>query len=252
MESCDLLISGGTVIDGTGADRFSADVAVRDGRIAGIGDLAGMSARQTVSARGLVVAPGFIDAHTHDDRLVLSDPDMTPKVSQGVTTVVGGNCGVSLAPFVGDPPPPLNLLGERDWYRFPSFAAYGAAVDAAPPACNIAMLCGHSALRAATMDRLDRPATDDEIARMGDLLDEALDSGAIGMSTGLAYPPAINAPTGEVVSLAARMAEAGGIYATHMRNEKEHVVRSVEETVEIGRRAGVEVVISHHKATGRP
>ena len=144
----------------------------------------------TIDATGLIVAPGFIDAHTHDDRAVLSGPDMSNKISQGVTTVVAGNCGVSIAPLTlaGDPPPPMNLLGGRADYRFPTMADYVAALDAEPPALNIAMLTGHSTLRAGAMDDLARPASDHEIARMSESLDEALDAGAIGFSTGLAYP----------------------------------------------------------------
>lgn len=251
-ERCDILIKGGDVIDGSGNSRFRADVAVTDDRIVAVGDLGAMTAGTEVDASGLVVAPGFIDAHTHDDRLVLSGPDMTPKISQGVTTVVTGNCGVSLSPLalVGDPPPPMNLLGGRDWYRFSTAAGYVAALDADPAAVNVAMLTGHSTLRAGVMDRLDRAATDDEIARMVGLLDEALDAGAVGFSTGLAYPTAINAPASEITALAERLERVGGVYTTHMRDEGDGIVESIEETIATGRDAGVRVVISHHKCSG--
>jgi N-acyl-D-amino-acid deacylase len=198
------------------------------------------------------VAPGFIDAHTHDDRAVLSTPDMTPKISQGVTTVIAGNCGVSLAPLADhDPPPPLNLLGNREWYRFASYEDYAEAVEAHPPALNIATLVGHSTLRVGVMDDLARAATAAEIDRMGKLLEQSLSTGCIGMSTGLAYPPAHAAPTDEIVALAQRLVPYNGIYTTHMRDERDGVVASVEETLDIGRRAGVRVVISHHKACAR-
>ncbi len=247
------LIRNGVVIDGSGSERCRADVLVRGDRIAAVGDLGGQPAPACViDARGAIVAPGFIDAHTHDDRALLSTPDMSPKISQGVTTVVTGNCGVSLAPLVGrDPPPPLTLLGDRHWYRFPSVDAYARAVEASPPAVNALMLVGHSTLRVAVMEDLTAPATPTEIGRMAVLLDEALETGCVGLSTGLAYPTASAAPTDEVAVLAERLAAHGGLYATHMRDEGDRLVESVDETLEIGRRAGVPVVISHHKAAGR-
>ncbi len=248
----DTLITGATVVDGSGAKRSKADVGIKRDRIAAIGDLCETKAASRIDASGRIVAPGFIDAHTHDDRAVLSTPQMAAKVSQGVTTVVTGNCGVSLAPLVDcDPPPPLNLLGGRTWFRFSSMGEYVDEVRNNPPALNMAMLCGHSTLRAGVMDRLDRPASAKEIGLMTQRLEEALESGCIGMSTGLAYPPAFNAPTDEVVELAACVARHGGIYTTHMRNEREGVVDSVRETLEIGERANVPVVISHHKCCGK-
>ena len=124
---CDLLIEGAELIDGSGDERVRADVAIRGDRIVAVGDLKGMDAAATIDASGLVVAPGFIDAHTHDDRAVMSTPDMTPKLSQGVTTVVTGNCGISLAPLANrEPVPPLNLLGSRDCFRYTSMSEYMA------------------------------------------------------------------------------------------------------------------------------
>ena len=250
--NCDVLIKGGMVIDGSGDPRRRADVAVTGDRITALGDLAEIHAGTVIDASGLIVAPGFIDAHTHDDRAVLSGPDMTNKISQGVTTVVAGNCGVSIAPLTlaGDPPPPMNLLGGRADYSFPTMADYGAALAADPPALNVAMLTGHSTLRAGEMDQLSRPASADEIARMAGLLDESLDAGAIGFSTGLAYPTAIDAPAAEVTALVKRLAAVGGVYTTHMRDEGDHVIEAIEETLETAREAGVRVVISHHKCSG--
>ncbi len=256
-EQYDLIIRGGTVIDGTRAPRFAADVAVRGDRIARVGDLAGAKAIREIDASGRIVAPGFIDAHTHDDRLMLSAPAMAPKVSQGVTTVVTGNCGVSLAPVIFKTgtavTPPLDLLdNEGSWYRYHSFGEYVAHLGTAPPATNAALLVGHTTLRVASMDNVERPATAAEIARMQAMVREALGAGAIGVSTGLYYEPAIAAPTEEVIEICRPLKEYGGLYCTHMRNEAAGVIDSLEETFRIGREVGVPVIISHHKVVGLP
>jgi N-acyl-D-amino-acid deacylase len=256
-ERFDLLIRGGTVIDGTRAPRFGADVALREGLIAAIGDLKSARADTELDASGRIVAPGFIDAHTHDDRLLLSAPDMAPKASQGVTTVVAGNCGVSLAPAPNGMrrpvTPPLDLLdADGGWFRFPTFAAYVEELRAHPAATNCALLVGHSTLRVQTMDGLERPATGIEIARMRELADEALAAGAIGVSTGLYYEPAAAAPTEEVIEVCRPLAKRNGLYCTHMRDEADKVLESLEESFRIGRELGVPVVISHHKVVGTP
>jgi N-acyl-D-amino-acid deacylase len=249
----DLIVRNGEVIDGTGQPRVRADVAVTGDRISAIGDLAQLSAKQEIDATGRIVSPGFIDVHTHDDRLLLSHPAMTPKLSQGVTTVVTGNCGISLAPLVAPdrPPPPLDLLGDQSWYRFPTFADYIAELEAHPPAINAATMVGHSTLRVAVMEDVGRPATADEIELMRSLLQEALDAGAIGFSTGLFYPTNKPAPREEVIALAELLAPVGGIYTTHMRDEADDVEQSLEETFVTAQAAGVPVVISHHKCSGR-
>ncbi len=249
----DVLFAGGTVIDGTGAPRARADVAVSGDRIAAVGDLAGVQAGRSIDATGRIVSPGFIDAHTHDDNLLLVDRDMTPKTSQGVTTVIAGNCGVSLAPLgPGRPvPPPLDLLGGPADFRYPRFADYVAALDEAPPAANAGLLVGHSALRLDTMDDVDRPATAGEIDAMRDRLAEGMGAGALGFSTGLIYGPNKAASTEEVAAVAEVAGAAGGLYVTHMRNEHDGVEEAMEEAFEIGRRAGADVVISHHKCAGR-
>ncbi len=253
----DLLIRNATVIDGTRAPRFAAGLAVMNGRIAAIGPLGNERAEVEIDAGGRIVAPGFIDTHTHDDRLLLSAPEMTPKVSQGVTTVVAGNCGISLAPAPEgmDQPvtPPLDLLDEEgSWFTFKSFRDYVAALRDQPAATNCALLVGHTMLRVQTMDNLERPATAAEVERMRALADEALAAGAIGVSTGLFYEPANAAPTEEVIEVCRPLAARNGVYATHMRNEGDRVVESLEETFRIGRELGVPVVISHHKVSGAP
>jgi N-acyl-D-amino-acid deacylase len=218
------LIRNGTVIDGTRAPRYQADLAIQDGRIAAIGKLGKAQADAEIDASGKIVAPGFIDAHTHDDRLLLSAPDMAPKASQGVTTVVAGNCGISLAPapngMRAPVPVPLDLLdAEGGWFRFPTFAAYVEELRARPAATNCALLVGHTSLRVQTMDNVERPASGAEIARMRALADEALAAGAIGVSTGLYYEPATAAPTEEVIEVCRPLAQRKGLYCTHMRDE---------------------------------
>ena len=252
-EHYDLIVRNGTLIDGTRALRYQGEIGVRAGLIAKIGALDRATADTEVDASGMIVAPGFIDAHTHDDRLLLSNPDMTPKVSQGVTTVITGNCGISLAhsPANGADTPPLDLLdGSGAWFRFPSFSAYREELAARPAAINAACLVGHTTFRVATMDRLDRAATPAEIARMRGMARESLASGAIGVSTGTAYPPAACAPTEEIIEVSRPLTEFGGLYVTHMRNEDDHVMASIEETCLIGRTLEVPVVISHHKTVG--
>ncbi len=252
----DLLIRNASVIDGTGAPRYSADIGISGDRIARIGDLGAARGAIEIDLAGRVAAPGFIDAHTHDDRFMLSNPDMAPKVSQGVTTVVGGNCGISLAPMprpIPDPvTPPLNLLDDAgQWFRFASFGAYLDALRAQPPATNCAMLVGHSTLRVATMSDLSRAANPAEIAAMRALVDEAMKAGAIGVSTGLFYEPAAAAPTEEVIQVCQPLKAHNGLYCTHMRDEANRVIESLEETFLIGRELDVAVVISHHKVTER-
>jgi len=247
----DWILRGGTVVDGTGGPRRRADVAIAGDRIAALGEIPKTAGAREIDASGLVVAPGFIDVHTHDDRALLAS-DMAAKASQGVTTVITGNCGISLAPLSLDrpPPPPLDLIGDIADYAYPRFADYLATLDHAPPAINAACLVGHSSLRVGAMSELDRPASADEIARMQQRLAEALAAGAIGLSSGLYYAPAAHAPPAEIEALAALLRRAGALYTTHMRDEAEHVLDSLDESFQVGRAAQVPVVISHHKTTG--
>lgn len=246
----DLAIRDATVIDGTGAPGFIADVAIEDDRIVAIGGSIG-AARKEIDAAGLTLAPGFIDAHTHDDRLILGGADaMLCKLSQGVTTVVVGNCGISLSPVAFDcrPPAPLDLLGDARWWRFPRFSAYAAQLAESPPAENALALIGHMPIRIEAMGGdTARAATASEIARMETRLAEALDQGGAGLSTGLWYAPGGGAELDELTALARCAATRAGLYVTHLRDEGDRVEAAVAEAIEIGIAGGLPIVISHHK-----
>jgi len=252
---CHVLIKNARVIDGTGGTSFNGDVAIDGERIAAVGDLGGWTADETIDANGQVVAPGFIDVHTHDDLEVINTPELESKVSQGVTTVIIGNCGVSLAPVrQGTELSTLfSLLGPDSVFQFPTVHSYRQYLDDHPPSVNVAMLVGHSSLRSEAMGAdLFRGATEDEISEMTTRLSEALGDGAIGMSTGLDYPPARNAPTDEVVSIAKALGPfKDAVYVSHIRNERDQITEAVEETLEIGRKTGRMAILSHHKCAGR-
>jgi len=247
-----MLIRNAQIMDGSGNEPWVGDVAIENGHIRAAGQTTDYTAQQVIDGNGHVLAPGFIDVHTHDDTNVIRTPDMLPKLSQGVTTVIVGNCGISAAPvqLAGDPPDPMNLLGPADVFRYPTFRSYVAAIEAAGPAVNVAALVGHTALRNNHMDRLDRTATAAEIERMREQLHEALDGGALGLSSGLAYLSANAAPTEEVLALAEMLAAAGAIYTTHMRTETEGILEAMSEAFHIGRQSIVPVVISHLKCAG--
>ncbi|MGA1362290.1 MAG: N-acyl-D-amino-acid deacylase family protein [Ilumatobacteraceae bacterium] len=224
----DLVFRDAIVVDGTGADRFVADVAVAGDRVAELGTVTG-SGLIEVDASGLVLAPGFIDVHTHDDFALETSPDMAFKTLQGVTTVVTGNCGTSVQGFPG-------WIDDR---------------RESPAAVNVAALVGHGTIREAVMGRsTNRPATAAELESMRDEVSRALDAGAVGMSTGLVYEPGRYSPAEEIEELARIVARRDGIYASHMRNEHDGLVESVLETMDVGRATGVKVQISHLKAIG--
>ena len=248
----DTIIKGGSVIDGSGKIRFKSDVGIKNDKIAAIGDLKNTTTGRTIDASNRVVAPGFIDVHTHDDRVILTKPTMDMKISQGVTSVVVGNCGISLAPLIANnPPPPLDLIAEEGACRYSTFEEFLLDVEGSPPAVNSAFLVGHSTLRVATMDSLDRAASSGEIKKMRSLLEESLSAGAIGFSTGLFYKPAIMAPTEEVIEIARALHAYKARYVTHMRNESDHVIRSLDETFRIGAESLSPVIVSHHKVQGK-
>jgi N-acyl-D-amino-acid deacylase len=252
MLSCDTLIRKAGVLDGTGAAAEEMDVALRDGRIYAVGSSLELNAAKVIDAQGLVLAPGFVDVHTHDDISVIRDPAMLPKISQGVTTVIVGNCGISASPVTlrDDLPDPMNLLGEAEDFQYATFADYVAAIGNARPAVNVAALIGHTALRNNHMDRLDRAANAPEIAAMRGQLKDALDGGALGLSTGLAYLSANAASTEEVLALGELLTAAHAVYTTHMRTEGEAILDAMNEAFAIGRENKVPVIVSHLKCAG--
>ena len=251
---CDLLIRNAEVYDGTGAPPVMADVAVAGDRIAAIGAGLTLSAREVVEAAGLALAPGFIDVHTHDDLAARRVETSLPKLSQGVTTVVTGNCGISLGPSPlkrrDTVVPPLDLIATAEEYRYPRFGDYLDALRQHAPGVNVVPLVGHTVLRARAVEDLTGPARAEEVEAMRQDLAEALDQGAAGMSTGLAYPPAKAATTSEVLTLVGEVATVGALWTTHMRDERTGVVSAVAETIDIARRSGARTLISHHKCCG--
>lgn len=256
MSSYDTLILNARVVDGSGDATLpldtAFDVGLFNGHIVDIGTGLSRSARHIINAESMTLAPGFIDTHTHDDLSVIKTPEMLPKISQGVTTIIVGNCGISGAPArLGNGlPDPMNLLGSAADYSYPTFSSYLSAIADAQPSVNVAALIGHTTLRNNHMDRLDRSATEQEISAMRKDLEDALSFGAIGLSTGLAYLSAYSASTEEVLALAQPLAEFNAIYATHLRSETELIIAAMREASRIGSETGVPVIISHLKCAG--
>ena len=248
----DLLIRGGTVVDGTGSPGLRADVAVDGERIAAIGDLAGEAAVREIDAAGRIVAPGFVDVHSHDDAAVLTTP-MDFKLMQGVTTDIVGNCGAGIAPRKperGLVPAISMVLGEMGEATWRSFGEYMAAVEKSEPAINVACLVPHGVLRYAAIGMDTRPPAPGELDEMREHVREGMAAGAVGLSTGLIYPPGRFAETGEIIECAKEAAALGGLYVSHIRNEGERLMEAVAEAVRIGAEAGLPAQISHHKASG--
>lgn len=236
----DILLVGGRVLDGTGAAARRADVALRGDRIVAVGDLAGAAAVRKIDVAGLCVAPGFIDMHSHSDRSLLVDGKGQSSIRQGVTTNVTGNCGSSPAP---------NRAGSNE--KLVEFRDFLEALRAARVSVNVAPLVGHNAVRVAAMGQENRQPTPAELDEMRRLVEQAMKSGAVGMSTGLVSPPGTYSETPELVALAKVVAAHGGLYASHIRGEAGTLVAAVQEAIEIGREAQVRVQVSHHKAAGK-
>ncbi|HTX53170.1 MAG TPA: D-aminoacylase [Candidatus Baltobacteraceae bacterium] len=252
----DLIVEHGTVIDGTGAPGRPAAVGITGQQITAIGDLAGSaSAARRLDARGLAVAPGFIDIHNHSDLALLLDGRAESMLRQGVTTQVTGNCGLSPAPVHDGVRADLKgtlsgLESELPW-TWDSFAQYLDVLRAAPKATHVVPLVGHGSIRAAAMGFVNRPPTPAELAEMERLTAESMEAGAFGMSTGLVYPPGLYSATEELIALSRVARRYGGYYASHMRGEANPVVESVKEVLRIAEETGIPIQISHHKAAGR-
>ena len=239
MAAYDTVIRNGQVADGTGKKLFAADVALNGDRIAAVEPPGALRGDNEIDAAGKVVAPGFIDVHTHDDTALIDNPTMAMKASQGVTTVVCGNCGVSAAPYLRpDVGHWMSLIVKKKQNLSKDFAEFAGKVEAAKPAINGAFLIGHGTLRINMMgDDLNRVATASEINHMRELLDQSLEQGAIGMSSGLFYAVSSAASTDEVAEVAQPLGKWGAVYTAHMRDEGDHILKAMDETfeIEIGR-----------------
>ncbi len=225
----DIIIRGGQIVDGTGSEAYRTDIGIKDGRIVEIGKLQDGKSGRIINAEGMTAAPGFIDIHTHTDHDILKNPSAENYIRQGVTTVVGGNCGGSPYPIGGF----LKRVSSR-----------GIAL-------NFALLAGHNTIRREIMGMENRPLVIGELEKMKALLERAMKEGAFGLSTGLKYVPGAYASTDEVVELAKVAAKYGGFYATHMRDEGRGLIKAVREAIEIAKRAKIGVQISHHKLVGK-
>ncbi len=251
-----MLLRGGELVDGTGAPPRIADVAVRDGAITDVGrGLTAPPGAAVVDATGLVIAPGFIDLHTHCDFTLPQYPRADSMVRQGVTTIVTGNCGST--PYPVDPERAGLLrestahLGSSLQWNWGDAAEYADVLDRLPLSLNVVMLVGHTSIRIAAMGFERRPPTEGELVAMRRLVADAMEHGCAGLSSGLIYSPGSYAETDELIALATVAAQHGGFYATHMRNEGPALLAAVEEALSVASRSGAGLQLSHHKVLGR-
>ena len=243
------VIRGGLVADGTGTPRFESDVEVDGDRIRSVGEVPDGSG-SSLDATGLVVAPGFIDTHSHDDYAVALYPDMQFKIMGGVTTVVVGNCGVGAAPRRWNEFFVRMIHGEAELPDWTDFQDYFDYLDACPASVNVAALVGHGTIREGVVGRGPGEPSRSQVGEMSDLVGDALAAGCIGMSTGLVYEPGRYATPEEIAEVAGPVGEVGGVYASHIRDEGDRLIEAVDEAISIGQAASTPVVISHLKAAG--
>ena len=252
-KSYDIIIRNGTVFDGMLSGPVEADVAITDGRIVAVGPRLGSDARVVINARGLAVAPGFIDIHSHADGTLFEDPRVESVIREGITTVVVGQDGSSRAPRRSRSAQSDTTDGDADG----DFGIDGAigdvlrAIDALPSAANVASMVGLGTVRHAVIGDDDRPATEEELVHMAALVEASLASGACGASSGLEYTPGMFASRDELIALCRPLAARGLPYATHMRNEDDHVLDSIDESIAVARGAGCPLEISHLKTQGK-
>jgi N-acyl-D-amino-acid deacylase len=247
----DLLIKNGSVLDGTSAEAIRADVGIAGEKIAAVGDLSKAEAKQVIDATGQFVCPGFIDAHSHSDAYLLIEPRASSKVFQGITTEVCGNCGASVAPRLGDAKLPSDWQDKPFPGTWSTVAEYRKLFEQVKPAVNEALLIGHNTLHRGISGYEPRGATPDELKEMCRALEQALDEGGCGMSTGLIYPPASAVPSDEIIALAKVCAGRNKIYTSHMRSEGKQLLEAIDEALDIGRRSGARVQVSHLKTSGQ-
>ena len=252
------LIKNGTIIDGQGTLAFVGDVLVEDDRIVEVipaGELQNFKTSEPqnlIDASGLIVSPGFIDAHTHSDAYLVIEPDAPSKVTQGITTEINGQCGGSVAPRYGEARLSSDwaaVLGDRLTWR--SLAEYREVLAAAKPAVNTVQFIGHNTLRSSVIGYAARAAGDEDLREMSRLLDESLDAGGWGLTTGLIYQPGKYSTPAEVAALAKVAAAKGGYYATHMRSEGDNILEAIDEVIELVKATGIRAEISHLKTSGR-
>ncbi len=250
----DLLLKGGTLLDGTGGPAWQADLGVTGDTIKAVGTIAPEQAKRVIDVTGFHVCPGFIDIHTHSDESILSYPTADSRVRQGITTEVTGNCGSSAAPLqgVGAEEIRKNWLAndgiEADWT---GVASYCARIERTRISVNHALLLGQGTLRAAQVGEVNRPLGQDELKGILRAVEEGMDQGAFGLSTGLEYTPGRYTPTAEIVEMMRIVSRRGGLYASHVRDEEALLLEAVNEAIDIGRLTGARVEISHLKAAGR-